>query len=75
MKTIAKIINWKGKEYAYMIGDKPAPFCDFCAFKKECSAVLFQKILYEGSPMEICEQLSIEFNTNFANFELYETRR
>lgn len=75
MKTIAKIINWKGKEYAYVIENKSMPFCDFCIFKEECSAVLSKKILYEGSPMEICERLSVEFNTNFANFEPYEIRR
>lgn len=72
---IGKIINWKGKEYAYLIDEEPAEFCDCCVFRKECAMVLSKELAYEESPMKICSDLSEEFNTNFANFILYETRR
>lgn len=54
---INKIINWNGKEYAHIVEDKPAPFCDFCAFSELCSKVLSKELEYEKSPMKVCEDL------------------
>lgn len=65
---IYKIINWKGKEYAYIIEDEPWEFCDICSFRDICSKVLTKELLYEDSPMLICNKLSKESNTHFSFF-------
>ena len=57
---INKIITWKDKEYAHIIEDESAPFCDLCAFSEECSKVLCKKLAYEDSPMLICDKLCKE---------------
>ena len=66
---INKIINWKGKEYAHIIEDTPAPFCDFCAFSEICQKVLYKELAFEDSPMKICSELCDVENTHFAYFK------
>ena len=65
---INKIINWNGKEYAHIIEDKPAPFCDFCVFCEECRKVIFQQVDVKDSPMNICRELCDAENTHYAFF-------
>lgn len=65
---INKIINWKGKEYAHIIEDDPNQFCDLCSFREECAKVLSKELLFDNSPMKICDELCKEENTHFAMF-------
>ena len=65
---INKIINWDGKEYAQVIEDHPAQFCDLCALSEICQKVLYKELEYENSPMKICSDLCNEEQTNFAMF-------
>ena len=69
--TNVKIITYKGKEYRYVIDTEPAPYCDFCVFRELCGKTIGGKIVIEDSPMPLCEKLSEEFNTHFANFQEY----
>jgi len=66
---INKLINWNGKEYAHIIENEPAPFCDLCAFGDICQKVLTKELAYEDSPMKICNDVCEEANnTHFAFF-------
>ena len=67
-RRINKLINYKGKEYAHIIEDEPAPFCDFCVFSDLCEKVLRKELEYNNSPMSICSDLCEKENTNFGFF-------
>jgi len=69
--TNVKIITYKGKDYRYVIDTEPAPYCDFCVFSKLCGDAITGKIMIEDSPMPLCEKLSEQFDTHFANFQEY----
>lgn len=69
--TNVKIITYKGREYKYVIDTKPLPYCDFCVFRELCGKAISGKIAIEDSPMLLCEKLSEEFDTHFANFQEY----
>lgn len=68
MNRVNKYVKWEDKEYAHLIGDEPAQYCDMCAFRDTCSQVITKKIRYDDSPMTICEKLSEEENTNYSFF-------
>jgi hypothetical protein len=65
---ISKVINWDGKEYAFVVDSEPNEFCDFCAFSVLCSEVVRHKRTIEESPMKICMELADAENTNYCNF-------
>lgn len=69
--TNVKIITYKGREYRYVIDTEPAPYCDFCVFREICVDAVSGKIAIEDSPLPLCEKLSEEFDTHYANFQEY----
>lgn len=64
---ISKIVNYQGKEYAHIVEDDPAPFCDFCIFSEDCSKTI-STMNIANSPLQLCESCSKEAKSSMGFF-------
>ena len=63
-----KLVNYKDKEYAFIVGSESSEYCGMCVFSKECAKIPRKEIPFKDSPMELCSELCNNDNINFSFF-------